>query len=369
MSVTSEESPGVLYHRHRRRLSTARRSADVLLPVVLVASGVTASAAARAAPGGWWLTELTVAVVVTELACLAHRIVFDWLVDVRLDRRASRISPSGAGFLVASALRWVTGAALLVSLGALVIGLARFTAWWPAAIWLLAGTATGLIGLAWQSPLSQLGQPIEPVTDAAALAVVVELTATAGLGSVPVLMTPCCGSPMQESAHISGVGRRRRVVVSADVVAGEPEALRAVLAHELAHWRCRHRWWAAVMALAELAVVLVLLRLLAGESLADPTTFPLWASVASVLATTASLGGAWLSRAQELVADQMGARLVGSADLAARVLAGQSQKLGVEPSPPRWAQLWSPYPPLARRLQLLELAQAGLEHDRRPRST
>ena len=88
----------------------------------------------------------------------------------------------------------------------------------------------------------------------------------------------------------------------------------------------------------------------------EPAWFPLWFVVASAFAAVGSLGSAWLARRHECRADRDGAALLGSFDVAARVLASESARLDGEQVPPRWLGLWSPHPPLDRRLGLLALA-------------
>ena len=345
---------GPAYFVSRRRLRGAIHVGDGVLPLLLVALGLTGRSAHSAFQPAWPAVLLG-AVGVTEAACLPHRLLFAWLLDVRLDRRAGLVTPGPGSFALASVLRGLARVAALSAGGMVVVAAVRATPWWPVVLWLAVAGVVASFALAWQSPIGLGGSALEPLHEVVAQTAIATFEGRLAPGSIPALFTTT-GGTVVEGAHVAGFGSRTRIVLGADVLAGGPEVTAAVLAHELAHEQGNHQLWSLGMYGAELAAVMAALYVVAGERLGEPAWFPLWFVVASAFAAVGSLGSAWLARRHECRADRDGAALLGSFDVAARVLASESARLDGEQVPPRWLGLWSPHPPLDRRLGLLALA-------------
>lgn len=321
--------------------------------VVLV--GVNAlDAVGRLTPAGWPSALRTaVAVIVVEVVLVP--------VEVGAARLRSRSGAPRSGPALAAELA-TTVVAVLVVVPA--TWLAGRTPWW----WLPAGAvAAALLLLRARAGSPAVAVAGRPAPDDVA-AEVLDVAALVGVDPVP---RPVEVPEEVPAAAVEGLGRQRRLVLTAGLAAVPESLRRRMVAHELVHHRRRHPelqaaasvvgLWAGLAAVAVLAAAGVPWRWFGVSDPWSPEGLPLLVLVVLVVAAVVRLPLALLSRDHEWLADVEAARAVPAVEgTGPTVRALVDLQVDLDPSPP-WSW-WSPHPPPAVRLALLE---ASVEADER----
>ncbi|HEX9992963.1 MAG TPA: M48 family metalloprotease [Acidimicrobiales bacterium] len=286
------------------------RAARWLAGTGTLAAVAATGAAGRLADGAGvtaWFPRLVLVVAGLEALSLAWDPALDALADRAEGRDRRRVV---AGTAAGAALSLAAG----LSLGAVVGWAVRAApgAWWLAA-WAVAVAAGAIAGV------------VEPLAAA----------------------RPWAAGRRGHGAAAVGIGPARRVVVAEEVVAGPPDVLAAVLAHEAAHTRHHDAAvQAAATAAAALAGAAVLGALFPAGRLRDPASLPALLAAGRVLALAAAVPLAALSRAMERRADaEAASRLPDPAALAAA-----TRRLARRLDPGPVERLLSGHPPPADRL-------------------
>jgi STE24 endopeptidase len=218
------------------------------------------------------------------------------------------------------------GAVLAFLLALMLLGSMRVGGafWWFWA-WLGCLAAGVLLPLLLPSVILPWFNRFEPLSQGALRDRLLALAQRSGFPSRDILVTDGSRRSKHANAYLTGLGRSRRAVLFDTLLARleEPE-VEAVLAHEIAHHRCRHPQkglaLSALVALAALAVLSALrkqpgLSAAFGFSPGDDTALLVIAGflAGSVLFWLAPLFNLW-SRRQEFQADALAARWMGSPD-------------------------------------------------------
>lgn len=367
------ESTAARYQRLRRRAQVAGAASGF---VTLVAVAMTSIAgrlglwAGGAVGGGATLANhaaaLTVFVVV--LVCLWEIAALPALLylTLRVDRRRFREAPAVEEVLGAQAqatlvaLPIALGGAALVQISAWIAG----PQWWVlAGVTLSAGLALALRGA--PAILARLGE-VRAVTRASLLA---RLDAVAARAHVPIAgIEAWTADAGDSSALVTGLGRTRRVFVSATMLRDwSDDEIAVVVAHELAH-HAHHDLW---LTLAFDSVVLI-----GGLGIAQIGLAAWWPSAAAggpaaleqLPAVAMLAGGVWiaatplrhaLSRRQERLADIFALAMTDGADAFTAAVRRLSEQHLAEERPSRVTRwFFHRHPSVAERLALADAFRA-----------
>lgn len=367
------ESSATRYQRLKRRAQVAG-----------VASGAVTLAAVAMSPlaerlGGWaggavgggdsfahHAAALTVFVVVLvslwEIAALPALLYL----TLRVDRRRFREAPSVEVVLGAQAQATLVALPIALAGAALVqVSASLAGAWW----WTITGAALSLgLALALRGApalLARLGGA-RPVTRTALLG---RLDAVSARAHVPIAgideWTADAGAP---TAVVSGLGRTRRVFVSATMLRDwSDDEIAVVVAHELAH-HAHHDLW-LTCAVDSVIVIGGLWAAQVGLSLLLPVTRATGPDTLAHLPLVAVLGGAvWLaatplrhalSRRQERRADLFALAMTDGADAFSAAVRRLGEQHLAEERPSRMTRwLFHRHPSVAERLALAEAYRA-----------
>jgi STE24 endopeptidase len=323
---------------------------------------------ARIARGRGAVVPAAVAVFTTALLAFGSALPFDYVLHLRaVDRGIDLRSTAG----------WA-GDAALGTLGSSVAVAAVAVAAWAAARrlpgrpWLVAGlTVWALVaGVSVLQPVvwDPLFASTHPIAQPGVRATVAQLEASMGVHPASVTVDNAAATTTAENAFVDGVGPTERVVLDDTALRRlGPGALRALIAHELAHVKQQHTLkgvlWFGVFALPVLWLVWRLFERRArrrhSDGLLDPRMLPLivaCAIAASVLLTPVTN---LLSRRYEAEADWVAVRATHDGAGMERLQRQLALADLANPSPPAWA-VWIEFdhPPVMSRIAVARYAAA-----------
>jgi STE24 endopeptidase len=126
---------------------------------------------------------------------------------------------------------------------------------WAVWAWAISGLAVIVLVALTPLVLDPLFDPIHPLQDAALRARVLTLAQRAGLHADQVYVSEASQRTTAENAYFTGLGPTKRIVLYDTLVAhNDPDAVAAVVAHELGHWRHADIWKGLGLSLLGLAV-------------------------------------------------------------------------------------------------------------------
>lgn len=216
---------------------------------------------------------------------------------------------------------------------------------------------------------------LEPMADASLASKLRELARTAGLNISEVQVMDASKRTRKDNAFFTGLGKTRRVVLYDNLLAQPEKSVRAVVAHELGHWKRRHLRRSLALGTVLSLGLFLLLRIVstwqpaldwAGvRSIADPASLPLVMLVLAGGQVALSYLQAWHSRALEREADIEALRLTndgrGFQDMMRSLMTRNLAELA-----PSWVSyLRLDHPPPAERLQLAEVWRGEFEKAKR----
>ncbi len=216
--------------------------AAFLLWLVFTGRAAALSRWSEQAAGGNYTASLLLFFLVLWLALLVLELPFNFF--------SSYVWQHQWGFSTQSLASWwsdyVRSAGLgLVLAAAGAVILFRVMGRWPGAWW-LAGAALFSAWLVIQSYLwpvlvSPLFNRFEPAADPAVISMVQELSQKAGLPVDQVLVMDASRRTNRANAYFAGLGGTRRIVLYDTLLRDyPPDQVRAVVAHEMAHWSKGH---------------------------------------------------------------------------------------------------------------------------------
>lgn len=279
-----------------------------------------------------------------------------------LPRRFGLSAQSAAGFLADQVKSAVISAVLLLPILLALYGLLRLAGpwWWLWMAGLLAALAlfTTFIAPVLLLPLFYRVRPLGD--DQPALAgSIMELARSNGVHVMGVYRMQTSAKTTTANAALAGLGRTRRILLADNLLDHfDPEEVRAVVAHELAHHVHRDiprllsvNLVLAVLGLWAAAMAVNLLAPLTGaENAADPRAMPLLLAVLTLTGLlTAPLDTA-VSRNREFAADRFACEVLGTGEPMARALERLASRNLAEVTPPAWTVLFASHPPIARRI-------------------
>ncbi|MBK7506572.1 MAG: M48 family metallopeptidase [Bacteroidetes bacterium] len=241
--------------------------------------------------------------------------------------------------------------------------------WW---LWLFGLLAGAQIGLAWVWPVLVAPRfaPQQPLPPSLLRSRLEALATRAGFRPEGIFVVMTGGRGGLPNAALAGLFRPRLLLDDALLTRLGPDALEAVVAHELGHHRLRHLPIRLAVSLAGTFLLLVVLWLASGWA-------PLYSafgfsgpSAHAALALVSICAGAfgfwlqplqaWLARRQEAAADAEAVRLTGAPEPLAAALLDLAEDTLQNPWPHPWYVAWRlTHPPLLERL--LAVAHVAVE--------
>jgi Zn-dependent protease with chaperone function len=359
------------HHRAVARVRAARWLAEVSVPLAFVLLGVAERLVRPYPPAMWADRALTVAFAL-ELAAVPHRsLLGGW--EERIHDRHAHAAAAGARpelppaswgrcVLVAGCsalLRVLCASAVLVA----GLVLMRATPWWPLLAAAVAGGVLLVGGAVYPVVAAPLTDRAVPLRDVDLERRIGALATRAGLRP-PTVLVSTAEAVLGEGAYVAGLGRARRLVLSARVLDGPASGVDAVVAHELSHLSLRHQrraFLATGLVLVAQVVLLWLATALAPAELApgDAQLLPVLVLVVLVSGAAGRLALAGYSRSQEREADASAVELLGGADAVLGHLRRVVVDAGADLQPTAWRRLLSSHPPPAERLAAAEALAGG----------
>ena len=289
---------------------------------------------------------------------VARQDYLDWLVDPWLELAAEAAVTCGAVAL------------------AMVLAARLGPRWWLAA-------APVVVGLAAVVVLAQpllLEPRVEPLQNPRLEADIRSLASRTGVGSVEVVVRDAKSRTRAGNAEVYGLGPTRRVVLWDTLLDGRfgPAAIRAIVAHELAHVARDHVWkglgWVALLALPATFVVARITQLRGG--LARPEAVPLALLVVFCLELVLLPATNAVSRRYEAEADWVALEATHDPAAARRLTVRLARASLADPDPPTWAYVLRRTHPTAMQRLAMTFAReevraapgGGLSSLRRPAS-
>lgn len=240
-------------------------------------------------------------------------------------------------------------------------------AWWLWLFGLLAGLQVALIWI-WPALLAPRFAPQRPLPPGALRDRLESLALRAGFRPEGIFVVDAAHRGGHPNAALAGLFQPRLLLDDSLISRLSPEAVEAVVAHELGHHRLRHLQGRLALSLAGTLLLLVVLALAmrwaplyAAFGFSAPTPH---AALALVSICSGALFfwlqplQAWLSRRQEEAADAEAVRLIGAPEPLCAALLDLAEASLQNPWPHPWYVAWRlTHPPLLERL--LAAAHAG----------
>ena len=295
---------------------------------------------------------LTVAVAVIQLplSLVAHERAVDY--GLSTQDLASWFADEGKGVAIAAVLT-AAGAAILL---ALIRRLPR--AWW-------AITAGGVVLYAVVSQalapvlLAPLFNDFDRLPPGAERDAVVELAQEADVEIGEIYEVDASRRSNSLNAYVTGLGPTKRVVVYDNLLAGvDREALRSVLAHELAHAK-NSDIWRGIAFVAIVAPLGMFLVRIGGSALArrggaepgSPASLPAYGLAIGAVSLVIGVAGSQLSRDVEASADAFALRLTDDPKALIELQRNLAERNLSDPDPPAWSQfLFGTHPTTLERI-------------------
>ncbi len=323
---------------------------------------------ARLARGRGAFVPAAVAVFTTAGLAFASALPFDYVLHLRaVDRGIDLRSTAG----------WAGDVALGTLASCVAVAVVAVVAWaaarrLPGRPWLVAGlTVWALVAgvsvaqpLVWDPLFASTHQIVQP----GVRATVAQLEARMGVHPASVSVDNAAATTTAENAYVDGVGPTERVVIDDTALRRlGPGALRALIAHELAHVKQQHTLkgvlWFGVFALPVLWLVWRVFERPARrrhrDGLLDPRMLPLIVACAIAASVVLTPVTNLLSRRYEAEADWVAVRATHDGAGMERLQRQLALADLANPTPPAWA-VWVEFdhPPVMSRIAVARYALA-----------
>jgi len=238
----------------------------------------------------------------------------------------------------------------------------RWPHWWLAgavffSLWLI------LQSFLWPVVVSPLFNRFEPVKNTTVLSMVRDLSQKAQLPVDQVLVMDASQRTTKANAYFTGLGRTKRIVLYDTLLEKyPPDEVKAVVAHEMAHWRQGHIIKGLTMGILGNFILWGLLFLLLKTSLPVYGRFPpvTWAVALLfflLVSFTSSPLQNYISRNMEEEADRVAVTLTGDIPAAIRLQVDLSTRNMSDVSPPPFIRWFSySHPPATERINNVKMA-------------
>jgi len=354
------------YQRSKTVLSGVQSWLGVAILLGVVVSGLYGDIAARLSATG--LPGVAQGVVLLAGAVLAGRVL-----SAPFDAYETFVVEERFGFNNQTPALWlrdlVVGTVVAVAFGGLIAGgvllaVGALPTLWPVVGWALVVGFSLSMMIVYPRVIAPLFNDFDPIDDGGLREAVEDVFERAGFECEQVYEMDASRRSSHSNAYFVGFGRAKRVVLFDTLVDQmDREAIQAVLAHELAHWKKAHIWKQVAASAVQMGVVFGFLWWvttsgwvyaafgLPGETYAALGVGLLYA--APVLSVTAPLTNR-LSLAHEREADDFAAETMGGATAMARALRTLAGENLANPFPhPAYAAFNLTHPPIPERIRRL----------------
>lgn len=259
------------------------------------------------------------------------------------------------------------GLELILSVAGVVVFFWVFRRW-PGIWWLVIAVFTSLWlivqSFLWPVMVSPLFNSFVPAKDPAVVNMVGELSKKAGLPVDQVLVMDASQRTTMANAYFTGLGKTKRIVLYDTLLKDYPlDQVKAVVAHEMAHWRQGHiikgLTWGIIGNFIFWGLLFLLLRLTLPKYRSDPPYT--WAVVLLFFLLTSFAASPlhnYISRSMEKEADRVAVMLTGDVQAAVSLQVNLAVKNMSDISPPAFIQWFSySHPPVLTRIEIIK--QAG----------
>jgi len=354
------------YQRSKAILSGVRSWLGLVALLAVVVSGVYGDVVAALSATG--LPSVAQGVVLLAGAVLAGR-----LVSAPFDAYETFVVEARFGFNNQTAGLWardlVVGTVVAIAFGGVVAGAVLLAVdalptLWPVVGWAVVVGFSLLMMVVYPRVIAPLFNDFEPIADGGLRDAVEDVFERAGFECEQVYEMDASRRSSHSNAYFVGFGRAKRVVLFDTLVDQmDREAIQAVLAHELAHWKKAHIWKQVGASAVQMAVVFAFLWwvttsqwVYAAFGLPAETYAALGIGLlyaAPILSLTAPLTNR-LSLAHEREADDFAAETMGGAAAMTRALETLAGENLSNPFPhPAYAAFNLTHPPIPERIRRL----------------
>lgn len=258
------------------------------------------------------------------------------------------------------------GLELILSVAGFVIFFWVFRRW-PGIWWLVTAVFISLWlivqSFLWPVMVSPLFNSFVPTKDAAVVNMVGELSKKAGLPVDQVLVMDASQRTTMANAYFTGLGKTKRIVLYDTLLKDYPlDQVKAVVAHEMAHWRQGHIIKGLTGGIIGNFIFWGLLFLLLRSTLPDYRRDPpyTWAVVLLFFLLTSFATSPlhnYISRSMEKEADRVAVMLTGDVQAAVNLQVNLAAKNMSDISPPAFIQWFSySHPPVLTRIEIIQQA-------------
>jgi STE24 endopeptidase len=354
------------YQRSKTILSDAQSWLGVAVLLAVVVSGLYGDIAARLSATG--LPSVAQGVILLAGAVLAGRVL-----SAPFDAYETFVVEERFGFNNQTATLWlrdlVVGTVVALAFGGLIAGAVLFAVdavptLWPVVGWALVVGFSLVMMVVYPRVIAPLFNDFDPIDDGGLREAVEDVFERAGFECEQVYEMDASRRSSHSNAYFVGFGRAKRVVLFDTLVDQmDREAIQAVLAHELAHWKKAHIWKQVAASAVQMAVVFAFLWWvttsqwvyaafgLPAETYAALGIGLLYAT--PVLSLTSPLTNR-LSLAHEREADDFAAETMGGAAAMTRALETLAGENLSNPFPhPLYAAFNLTHPPIPERIRRL----------------
>ena len=309
-----------------------------------------------------WVLQLVVVVVAFLSLDLLVSPWFDAWRELVWDKRWEMSTQTVRGFVTDQVKNAVLSPVLLLLLVVPLWALLRTTDLWWAWGWLVLAGFTVLAGMLGPVVLAPIFNKYTPMEDQSLRERLLAVARAAELDVNEVLVADASRRTRAANAHVSGLGKTRRVVVFDTLLDWQPEHLEQIVGHELGHWHLKHlRRRVPVVVVAQglalvfTAVVLQwdwVLEAAGVSSERDPAAAPVFLLAFNVGFMLSKLVTSWLSRADERAADIYALQLLGDPEAFAAAFRKLVEVNKAELDPSLWKRITHTHPPLAERVAM-----------------
>ena len=214
----------------------------------------------------------------------------------------------------------------------------------------------------WPVAVSPFFNRFVPVKDPAVLNMVYTLTEKAGLQIDRVLIMDASRRTTKANAYVAGLGRTKRIVLYDTLVEKyPPDRVKAVLAHEIAHWHRKHiiRWlvWGITGTVILSGMLFVLLQLTISVRPYPPQTWAVVLLFGLLVYFVSSPLQNRVSRGIEKEADRFAVMLTGDIPAAVGLQVDIAVRNLSDVSPPAFIRWFSySHPPVIDRIEIIREA-------------
>jgi len=273
-------------------------------------------------------------------------------------------------FLVGTAV----GVVIVAILGAAVMWIISIVAWWWLGVWVLV-IAFGLVmNVVYPRVIAPLFYDFEHVEEGKLRDAVDDVFERAGFACEQVYEMDASSRSTHANAYFIGFGRTKRVVLFDTLVDTlELDEVKAVLAHELAHWKRNHIWKRMGASWLLTGLLLAVLWLL----LDQPWLYEMFGVPADARYAGLVLAGLWvyplsrlldplgnrLSIGHEYEADAFAAEVMGSEPMIEGLSRMTKEELSIPFPHPLYAAFNHTHPPIPERIRHLRSREEGGSDD------